>query len=344
MQHILCFGEILLRMSPEPGWPAKPAIQTFVGGAEINVAIALGTWGVPVSAGTALPESFVAAQMISYLQDHGIDSRKVLRQPGRIGTYYLNQGADLKSAGVVYDRSGSSFADMEPDSVDWDKYLEGITHLHLTAISPAVSKSAAACCMQLLQAAAKKDICISLDLNYRDKLWKYGADPGIVMPAIARYAHIIMGNIWAANRMLHTPLDEQAATTTDPAALTQMAEATSRQIMAGFPNCKIVANTFRFNEKDGQVLYFGTLYSEGKIYASRQQRYANTVDKAGSGDCFMAGLLYGILHKKDAQQIVDFATATATGKFYEMGDHTRQSIDQIEKKVAENNQSVTINK
>lgn len=334
MYHVLCFGEILLRMSPESGWPAKPSIQTFVGGAEINVAIALGIWGVPVAAGTALPESFVADHMIGYLQDHGVDTRKILRHEGRIGTYYLNQGADLKSAGVVYDRSGTSFAKLEPDAVDWDKYLEGITHLHLTAISPAVSASAAASCMQLLEAASKRNICISLDLNYRDKLWKYGSDPGDIMPAMAKYAHIIMGNIWAANRMLHIQLDEEAGFTTDPAALTTMAEAASRQIIADFPECKIVANTFRFNEKEDQVRYFGTLYSAGKIYASKQQVYTGIVDKAGSGDCFMAGLLYSFLQGQSGQEMVDFATAAATGKFYETGDHTSQRLEQIEQRLS----------
>lgn len=335
MQQVLCFGEILLRMSPEPGWPDNPLLKTYVGGAEVNVALALANWAVPVSVGTAIPDNFMADQIRQYLVSAGVLTDKIIQTGSRIGTYYLHQGADLKSAGAIYDRAYSAFAELKPEDLDLDSYLEGISHLHLTAISPAVSASAAAVCHALIEAAAKKNIQISLDLNYRSKLWKYGKTPLEVIPALAKYAHTIMGNIWAANQMLGTPVDPAAERTTDPNELAKYAADSSAAVIEAFPTCKLVANTFRFSENDEQVKYFATIYTagQGRLYTSAQQVYSAIVDRAGSGDCFMAGLLYGSLKNYEEQKMVDFATAAATGKFYEMGDHTRQTLSAIEQRM-----------
>lgn len=335
MQQVLCFGEILLRMSPEKGWPDNPMLKTYVGGAEVNVAIALAGWGINSYAGVAMPDNFISSAVKTYLRDQGVQTDKIITSGSRVGTYYLHQGADLKSDGVVYDRAHSSFADLQPGTIDWDELLDDVSHLHLTAISPAVSASAATLCKELLTAATKKDIFISLDLNYRSKLWKYGKEPLDIMPELAGYADLIMGNIWAAHQMLGIYLPEGAADTTDQEALTNFAARTSEAIIKAFPRCSRVANTFRFNEGQDQIKYFGTYYYQQQIFCSRQKIYTGILDKAGSGDCFMAGLLYGILQGFDPQVIIDFASCAATGKFYETGDHTRQSVAAIQEKLKE---------
>ena len=336
MQEILCFGELLLRLSPEAGWPGQGNLSSYIGGAELNVAMALANWQVPVALGTALPNNPVTDLLKVYLDNGQVQTSSIIEKEGRIGAYYLTPGADLKSAGVVYDRACSSFSLLEPTDFDFDSYLRRIKHLHLTAISPAVSQSAADSCLALVEAAGKRGITISLDLNYRSKLWKYGKTPIDVMPAIASHASFIMGNIWAAGQMLGVAPEPGADQTMEPAELAAFAKVSAEKVIQAYPACQQVGYTFRFNTpgSDEAVRYFGCLYQQGKLYQSRQKDYDGITDRAGSGDCFMAGLLYGNFAGLAGQDTIEFATAAATGKFYEKGDHTRQTVDTVQKRVA----------
>lgn len=347
MQQILCFGELLLRLSPEPGWPAQGSLQSYVGGAELNVAMALAGWGQPASLGTALPAGPLSQLLTTYLRQCQVATDKIITKNGRIGTYYLTPGQDLKSAGVVYDRAQSSFSLLSPGDLDNEACLQGVTHLHLTAISPALSQQAADTCLALVEAAHARQIPISLDLNYRAKLWQYGKAPIDIMPAIATKARFIMGNIWAAGQMLGIEPEKGADQTMDPEALAAFAKTSAKKLIAAYPQCQQVGYTFRFNTpgNDQGVRYFGTLYdfNNDQLYASAQRDYTGIIDRAGSGDCFMAGLLYGHYHHLSPQQTVDFATAAATGKFYEQGDHTRQSLEAVQQNIQKLN-SITSTK
>jgi len=335
MQQILCFGELLLRLSPEPGWPGNGNLSSYVGGAELNVAMALAGWGQPASLGTALPESPVSDLLKAYLSSANVDTGKIITKTGRIGAYYLTPGQDLKSAGVAYDRAFSSFSFLAPRDIDFDSYLEGVDHLHLTAISPAVSQQAADTCLELVTQAYQRQIPVSLDLNYRSKLWQYGKTPIEIIPAIAQKASFIMGNIWAAGQMLGIAPEAGADQTMDPETLAGFARISAEKVIAAYPACRQVGYTFRFNTPgtEQDVRYFGTLYQQGQLYASPQKDYSGITDRAGSGDCFMAGLLYGTFHQLTGQQTVDFATAAATGKFYENGDHTRQTMEAVRQRI-----------
>ena len=122
-KKVLCFGEVLLRMSPfaNGGWIEQRQIPTFVGGAEANVATALSGWGVPAGYCTALPANYLADDIDVYFKSKGIDTSNIHRSGNRVGIYYLQQGADLKHAGVVYDRAHSSFADLRPGMINWEE-------------------------------------------------------------------------------------------------------------------------------------------------------------------------------------------------------------------------------
>ena len=190
-----CFGEILLRMSPELGgrWLADAQMPVYIGGAEANVARALAQWGLPVTYGTAMPEHYLSREIETNLQGLGVRT-SVLWTGSRIGTYYLPQGSDLQHAGVIYDRAHSSFAELVPGMIDWETVLKGTTWFHFSAISPALTPSVASVCREALEAATRLGITVSIDLNYRAKLWQYGASPIEVMPELVQYCDVVMGN------------------------------------------------------------------------------------------------------------------------------------------------------
>jgi 2-dehydro-3-deoxygluconokinase len=324
-KKVLCFGELLLRISPAVGNDAaeKQPVLVYVGGAEANVATALAGWDVPVKYCTVLPDNFMAKHMMHYLEYHGVYTSSVLFSGKRIGLYYLERGADLKGS-MVYDREGSSFSELQPGIIDWDRVLQDVGWFNFSAITPALNQNLADVCAEALEACVKKGITISVDLNYRSRLWKYGKQPVDIMPSLVQHCDVVMGNIWSAHAMIGTAIEEQVHDKKSKKAYTDHAAATSAEIIKKFPKCKVVANTFRFDSDKNKLLYYTTLFAGGKEYISSEFTTAGVVDRSGSGDCFMAGLIYGLYNQHEKQELLDFATAAAFGKLQEQGDATGQ--------------------
>jgi 2-dehydro-3-deoxygluconokinase len=331
MNKVLCFGELLLRLSPdmEGEWIENTSIPTYVGGAELNAATALAKWKVPVKYVSAIPDNFLSVSILARLNKKEIDVQDMVLAGDRIGIYYLLQGADLKHTSVIYDRAASSFSQLQPGKVDWDKVLQDVSWFHFSAISPALNATVAAVCKEALQAAAQKNITISVDLNHRAKLWQYGKQPVDVMPELVQYCDVIMGNIWAAETMLHIPIDA-AFNREEKASCLEQAQKTSATIMQHYPKCRQVANTFRFDQ-EGAITYYAALYKDEQLYVSPQQRTSRIIDKVGSGDCFMAGLIYGNYLGHTPQDIIDFAAAAAFNKLFIKGDATTTTVEDIRK-------------
>lgn len=329
---VLCFGELLLRICPDADgeWLNNNQLPFYVGGAELNVASALALWGVPSKYFTTLPLNGLSAQIISFLNNKGIDTSSVSYSGNRLGLYFLTRGQDLKHDALIYDRANSSFANLAPGSIDWDKILEGVSWFHFSAICPAISQNVADVCAEALEAAAGKNITISVDLNYRSKLWQYGKQPYEVMPELLRYCDLVMGNIWAAEMMLRIPVAPNIHETGLKSVYLRESLKTSEIILEKYPKCKAVANTFRFDSTK-EIKYYTTLYNNKQFYSSKEFETSNVTDKVGSGDCFMAGLLFGFYTGMNPDETLEFATAAAFGKLFQLGDATSQSVTEIKK-------------
>lgn len=332
-KKVLCFGELLLRISPAPDedeLAEKQPMILYMGGAEANVATALAGWNVPVKYCTVLPDNFMTRHVIEYLEYKGIFTSSILFAGNRIGVYYLERGADLKGS-MVYDRERSSFSELKTGVIDWDKILRDVSWLDFSAISPALNQNVADVCLEAVQAASKKNITISLDLNYRSRLWKYGKEPIEIMPKLVEYCDVVMGNIWSAHTLLGTAIDENIHDKKSKQAYLDHALSTSIEITKMFPRCKTVANTFRFDGEANHILYYTSLYANGQQFPSPEFTANVVVDRSGSGDCFMAGIIYGLYNGHAPQEIVNYATAAAFGKLQEQGDATRQDVFKVKR-------------
>jgi 2-dehydro-3-deoxygluconokinase len=334
MNKIFCFGEILLRMSPalNGAWLRENNMPVYMGGAELNVASALAQWNAPVGYCTAMPQHYLSDEIITYLSEKKIDTSPVQFSGKRLGIYFLPQGADLKHAGVIYDRAHSSFAELQLNTINWNKLLDGYSWFHFSAISPAVSESAAMVCLEAVKAASQKNITVSVDLNYRAKLWQYGKSPVEIMHALLPYCNIVMGNIWSANTLLGIDVDESIHDKNSRQAYIHHADETAKKIMLKYPACKMVANTFRFDRNNG-IYYYASLNTKNEQYVSGEFASEKYIDKAGSGDCFMAGLIYALTQNYSSQDIINFAAAAAFGKLHEAGDTTSQTVAQIQSSI-----------
>lgn len=331
---ILSFGELLLRICPDADgeWLNNNLLPFYVGGAELNVATALAIWGLPSKYFTALPDNGLSAQIKKLLQNKGIDTSAIHTNGKRIGLYFLTKGQDLKHDALIYDRADSAFAGLKPGVIDWDKILEGVSWFHFSAICPAISQNVADVCKEVLEAAEKKDITISVDMNYRSKLWQYGKSPIEVMPGLVKYCDIIMGNVWAAEIMLDIPVIPNVHESGLKSIYLKESLKTSESIIKQYSKCKAVANTFRFDATDN-VKYYTTLYTDNHFYNSNEYETGRVTDKVGSGDCFMAGLIYGFYNNLEPVETLEFATAAAFEKLFIKGDATSKTVAEIKKAI-----------
>jgi 2-dehydro-3-deoxygluconokinase len=331
---VLSFGELLLRIAPDAdgNWLTENALSTYIGGAELNVATALALWGVPSRYFTALPGNGLSAQIVAHLDQKNIDISPVHYHGDRIGLYFLTKGKDLKHNALIYDRANSAFASLRPGVIDWDKVLDGVSWFNFSAICPAISREVANVCLEALQAASARGITISVDLNYRAKLWQYGQHPQNVMPDLVKYCDVIMGNIWAAEKMLEVEVLGDIHESGQKSIYLREAQSSSERIMQQFPKCKAIANTFRF-DGSGDVNYYTSLFTNDEFYVSNEYCTNSITDKVGTGDCFMAGLIYGFYNHQSPQQTLDFATAAAFQKLFINGDATTLTVDEITKAI-----------
>src|SRR5690606_22560395 len=246
--RILSFGELMLRLSSTGAsfLEENSPVVVFPAGSEANVVASLAQWGVPCSYLSRMPDNELASQALSVLKGLGVDVSPVLLEGDRLGLYFLLSANGLTKGEVVYDRKYSAFSQLQPNTIDWDGVLEGYTWFHWSALTPALNESLAVVCKEALEAARRKGMVVSVDLNYRNKLWDYGKQPIDVMPDLLTYCDVVMGNIWAANKMLGTAVLETLDRDTPPDTYFEQAKESANEVFERLPRCKHLAFTFRF--------------------------------------------------------------------------------------------------
>src|SRR5690606_32095380 len=137
----------------------------------------------------------------------GVDSSRGIRAGGRIGSYILLSANGARSGEVGYARTYSSISELMPENIAVDLLYHDVDWLHWLALKPALSEDMADLMAQVLKEADQRGITISVDLNYRSKLWKYGKERLEIVPKVAAYCDVIIGNISAAQNMLDSPVE-----------------------------------------------------------------------------------------------------------------------------------------
>jgi 2-dehydro-3-deoxygluconokinase len=194
---VVTFGEIMLRLAP-PGFERflqSPQFVATFGGGEANVAVAVSTYGVPARYLTVLPPNNpISDAFIGEMRRFGVDPSHIARGKGRFGIYFVENGANQRPSKVVYDREGSAIALAKPGDVDFEAAFDGAGWFHITGITPAISQTAADLAMESVKKAREKGLTVSVDLNYRKNLWKWGKAAHEVMAELTKYVDVCIAN------------------------------------------------------------------------------------------------------------------------------------------------------
>ena len=212
-QKIVTFGEIMLRLTP-PDYLRFNQTNLFrasYGGSEANVAVSLANYGLQSEFVTRLPDNRVADACIDDLRRYGVRTDAILRGGKRLGIYYMEEAAAMRSSHVVYDRADSAFDTLQPGMIDWDGIFRGASWFHWSGISAAVSAGTAAVCAEAIAAAHAAGLTVSCDINYRKNLWKYGKEPQEVLPPLMEQCDAFFGTDDEYEKVLGMQLPQFAA-------------------------------------------------------------------------------------------------------------------------------------
>ena len=324
----LSFGEIMLRLKA-PGFDRlfqSPTLEATFGGGEANVALSLANFGIDAAYTTILPDNEIGTACLRELRKYGVDVSKIVRKPGRMGIYYLESGACQRPSNVVYDRAHSSFCDIKPGDIDWDKVLDGVEWFHISGITPAVSESAAEESVAALKAAKARGVTTSCDINYRGKLWKYGKKAEEVMPDLLRLTDVAIAGAGDFQKALGTDIGRPEPWLIEPEYYHDLGD----KVMKDFPNVKLVAITLRETKSAEHCLWSACLNDGKEFIRSRIYEITDIVDRVGGGDSFSAGLIYGLMTDKSLRDALEFAVGASTLKHTINGDFNLVTVKEVE--------------
>ena len=303
--------------------------EAIYGGGEANVAASLSILGLPAAFITRIPANEIGDSCVGFLRQYGVDTRSVLRGGDRLGIYYLEAGAAQRASKVIYDRTGSSFASLEPGMVDWREGFTNSDWFHWTGITPAVSESAAKVCEEAIQVAKEMGLTISCDLNYRAKLWNWTKTPGKIMENLVRQCEIAIGNEEDAEKVfgIQAPGIDINSGKVDANNYLTVCEALVKKL----PNLKKVAITLRGSISASHNTWSGVLWSDGKFLVAPTYDILTIIDRVGAGDAFSAGLIYGLkMYSGDNQKALNFAVAASCLKHSIPGDFNLVTVAEVE--------------
>ncbi|MDB5691676.1 MAG: sugar kinase [Alphaproteobacteria bacterium] len=324
MAAITCFGEILLRMTA-PGRELllqKPHLDVYVAGAEANVGVGLANLGHEVKMVSRLPGNALGQAAVDALRRHGVDVAGIARTPGRMGLYFLTQGAGLRASEIFYDRQDSSFARAGPGDFDWDGLLQDVDLLHLSGITPALGPRSAEAAVEAAEAAAQRGIPISFDGNYRAQLWEsWDSDPKDILTRLVSKARILFGNHRDISLLLGETFSGEGADRRREAA---------EAAFGAFPNLAMIASTARHVEDADRHRIAARIDTPDGIAQTEEVLVAGIVDRIGAGDAFAAGVLHGIRTGRDLDWTVRSGLALTCLKHSLPGDFSLFGPEEIE--------------
>ena len=326
-KKVVTMGEIMLRLS-SPGnlrFSQANNFDVIYGGGEANVAASLANYGLDAYFVSKLPKHEIGQCAIEALRKQNVKIDYVARGGERLGIYFLETGASMRPSKVVYDRANSAISEAEIDDFNFDEIFEGAEWFHFTGITPALGAKAAALTEAALIAAKKHGVTVSVDLNYRKKLWT-PAEAQKVMTPLMQYVDVCIGNEEDAEKVLgFKPGD----TNVEKGELELAGYMDMFRRMQEKFNFKYVATSLRESYSASDNGWSALVYDGKEFYHSKKYE-VRIIDRVGGGDSFASGLIYGLISGKDYKDALEFGVAASALKHTIFGDFNLVTVEEVE--------------
>ena len=327
MGKIVTLGDIMLRLSPAGNYRfvQSESFQIFPGGGEANVAVSLANYGHTACFVSKLPSHEIGQIAVNALRRYGVKTEYISRGGDRVGLYYAETGASMRPSKVIYDRAHSAIAEADISDFDFDKIMKDADWFHWSGITPAISDKAAEIVRVACEAAKRHGVTVSVDLNFRKKLWTSEKAISVMRP-LMQYVDVCIGNEEDANMCLgYKPDADVEGGKTDAEGYYEIFKGMMKEF--GF---KYVVSTLRESYSASHNGWKALIYDGKTFYESKHYDINPIIDRVGGGDSFSAGLIHGLLSYKDQAKALEFAVAASALKHTIPGDFNLVSTSEVE--------------
>lgn len=317
---LLSLGELMLRLSPPDNERITrgDTLGKQAGGAELNAITGAAMLGLRCGIISKLPANDLGTYIKNRVRLCGVsDDYLVYDQDkdARLGVYYYESGAYPRKPRIVYDRKNTSVNKLTVEDYD-DSLYQAARCFHTSGITLALSPQLRQTAIQMIRRFKEQGALISFDVNFRGNLWT-GAEAKECIESILPYVDVFFCS-------------------EETARLTFLKEGDAREIMKSFTRdypISIVASTQRVVHSPKRHTFGSIIYSAKDDTYYEEPPYANieVVDRIGSGDAYISGVLYGLLSKEDDyQRALEYGNATSALKNTIPGDLLSTDLKEID--------------
>jgi 2-dehydro-3-deoxygluconokinase len=326
-QKFITFGEIMLRLTPPNYGKIRVAseFEASYGGSEANIALALANLGVDSTFFTVVPNNSLGKSAVRMLRSNDVHCTPVILSTPeetpthRLGTYYLETGYGIRPSKVTYDRKHSAVTEYDFSKIDVEALLSGFEWLHLSGITPALSKSCADFILVLMRKAKELGLTVSFDGNFRSTLWSWEEARDYCTQCLP-YVDVLFGtepyHLWRDEND-HSKGDVKDNETKHPSYEEQ--DEVFKAFTERYPNIKCIARHVRYAHSGSENSLMAYMWYNGHTFESRLFTF-NILDRVGGGDAFASGLIYAMMHNYKPMDMVNFAVASSVIKHTIHGD------------------------
>lgn len=278
---LVTFGETMIRLSPPDFRRLEQTtlLEVNVGGSELNVAVAAQRLGLKTAYVTRLTQNPLGRMIANKAREQGVDTSHIVwTDQDRVGVYFVEFGASPRPNAVLYDRRDSAMAKIKPGEVDWKAVFSEARHFHTSGITPALSPTAAEATVEAVKVAKEAGLTVSIDLNYRARLWTQEEARKVMEPLTEQ-----------ADILITTEEDTERVFGIKAGSYEEVAE-----LLAERFQLKAVAITLRETPSVWRNTWSAIVVADGKLYRGPKFEI-EVVDRVGAGDSFAGGFLYGWL-------------------------------------------------
>ena len=326
-KKVVTLGEIMLRLSP-PGntrFVQSDSFDVVYGGGEANVAVSCANYGHDAYFVTKLPEHEIGQSAVNALRKYGVMTDYIARGGDRVGIYYLETGVAMRPSKVIYDRAHSAIAEADAADFDFDRIMEGADWFHWSGITPAISDKAAELTRLACEAAKRHGVTVSVDLNFRKKLWTKEKAQSVMKP-LMKYVDVCIGNVEDEELCLvFKPDADVESGHTDAEGYKEIFRRMSEEFEFSY-----VISTLRESFSASHNGWKAMIYNGKEFYVSKHYDIDPIVDRVGGGDSFSGGIIHGLLTKPKQGEALEFAVAASALKHTVSGDFNLVSVAEVE--------------
>lgn len=327
---LVCSGEMIMRLSPLNNEMLVQGhmLEKQMGGAEFNVASGVSILGEKTAVVTKLPKNELGKFAKKIIDSNGVSDEFVVYDESknkRLAIYYYEYGSSPRKPNVTYDRQNSSFQSFKADEVNSLVYNR-TEIFHTSGITLGLCETSNKLTHDLIKNFKDGGALISFDVNFRRNLWTE-EEARVEIEKLLPSVDILFASEETFRKMFQKTGN-----------LEEIIRAFAKEF-----NISFIASTQRTVNSPKSHNFTSLIYNRKNDAFYREAPYENIeiVDRIGSGDAYVAGVLYGILKHNNPEKAMKYGNANSVLKNTIVGDISCADVALVDSIIADHENGST---